>query len=302
MKILIIGGTGFIGNSLTEKLLEINSEVYVISRTEDSLKTRDNLHYFTCSLNQLEKLKLIIEGNRIELIIHLASTLVPSSNFNSFIKEFEEIITPTNHLIHYLGDKSIPLIFFSSGGTIYGNSNLLPTPEPANSNPICYYGISKFLIERIILNEAKENGLKYLIIRPSNPYGVGQQKNKNQGIIPRIFDALLKNSNFEIWGKDTIRDYIEVSDLATIIVKIISQKVYNQTLNVSTGVGTSISELINIIQKITESQLNYNIIPVEHETIEVSIPSNHNLKTIIPDLKLKSIEEGLREYYHNYIE
>lgn len=302
MKILIIGGTGFIGNSLTEKLLEINSEVYVISRTENSLKTRDNLHYFTCSLNQLEKLKLIIEGNRIELIIHLASTLVPSSNFNSFIKEFEEIITPTNHLIHYLGDKSIPLIFFSSGGTIYGNSNLLPTPESANSNPICYYGISKFLIERIILNEAKENGLKYLIVRPSNPYGVGQQKHKNQGIIPRIFDALLKNSNFEIWGRDTIRDYIEVSDLTTIIVKIISQKVYNQTLNVSTGVGTSISELIDIIQKITESQLNYNIIPVEHETIEVSIPSNHNLKTLIPDLKLKSIEEGIREYYHNYIE
>ena len=178
----------------------------------------------------------------------------------------------------------------------------MPTPESANSNPICYYGISKFLIERIILNEAKENGLKYLIVRPSNPYGVGQQKHKNQGIIPRIFDALLKNSNFEIWGKDTIRDYIEVSDLATIIVKIISQKVYNQTLNVSTGVGTSISDLMDIIQKITESQLNYKIIPVEHETIEVSIPSNHNLKTLIPDLKLKSIEEGIREYYHNYIE
>ena len=138
------------------------------------------------------------------------------------------------------------LIFFSSGGTVYGSSPV-PVKEDTPLNPGSLYAKSKVMLEDMI----REYPFSSLILRLSNPYGGKQDPNKNQGVIPILIRRALKGETFLLYsGKNAVRDYFYIDDLCR-AVDLLIQKGTSGVLNVGSGKGTSLGDLIRMTETIT---------------------------------------------------
>ena len=184
--ILIIGGTGFIGRNIVENLLcSTDNKLILIGRDHnkiDSFFKNKPVIIVKAELSDINTIEKTLIKYDIDIVIHLVSNLIPSSSNKDFNRENSEVIVPTFHLLELLSKRNVKIIFFSSGGTIYGNEpNTIS--EDNKLKPINYYGHSKQIIENqiLFLNRTKE--LSYLILRPSNVYGKYQKINSNQGFI-----------------------------------------------------------------------------------------------------------------------
>ena len=143
--------------------------------------------------------------------------------------------------------KAKRFIYFSSGGTIYGDSDR-PISEDAPIDPISLYARSKARTEKLI----RESGIDYLILRLSNPYGGYQLKGKSQGVIPILINKALDDEVFEMWtDSSTVRDYFYIDDLAEVICRLIRQDISGETINVGSHVGTSLQEVIDLVEEKT---------------------------------------------------
>jgi UDP-glucose 4-epimerase len=158
-----------------------------------------------------------------------------------------------------LENNSDKLIYFSSGGTIYGNSNKDRINEEEKLKPQNYYGFSKLLIEHYIQLQARINNLKYVIARPSNPYGMGQKSHSKQGLIAVALGKIINNEAIDIWGDGSvIRDYLHVSDLSLAILNILNNDKWGEIYNIGSGEGISINNLLHLIEKTIDKKIIIN--------------------------------------------
>ena len=246
--ILIIGGSGFIGKNIIDVLKETDCKIIVTTRRKNISSIQNlKIKFLEACLYDTNLIKKIISDNNIEIILHLASNLIPSSKKIHFDMEVQNIILPTFEILNYISDKGIKIIYFSSGGAVYGNSKN-KVSEDNTLEPINYYGYSKLMIENHIKLLSRTRNLKYIILRPSNVYGKYQKTLSKQGFIAVALGKMLTNQNVEVWGDGTtIRDYVEVSDIANIVYQLIKKNVENKILNVGSGYGHSISTVLQVL-------------------------------------------------------
>ena len=147
-------------------------------------------------------------------------------------------------------EREVKFVYFSSGGTIYGNRNdVLPFVEQDPMAPISYYGWSKQMMENSILFMHRTKGLDYLIVRPSNPYGHGQNLFGKQGLVAVAIGKILKGEPVEVWGDGSaVRDYIYIDDLAKVFLQLIEKDVKNTTLNIGAGRGYSVNDVLAFLK------------------------------------------------------
>lgn len=258
--ILILGGTGFLGKNIVEKLIDQKYNIFFLVRNkEEATKIFPAIlpeNFVQGDLKNTRLINNILDKNKIDIVIHLVSNLIPSSNKKDFKKELIEIILPTITLSELLSEKNIQLVFFSSGGTIYAD-NLAIYSETNNREPINYYGQAKLILENYILFLNKTQNLNFLILRPSNVYGKHQKLENKQGLIAVAIGKAITNSTLEIWGDgETIRDFVDVADVSNSIVQLINYNIKNEIFNIGSGTGNSINEVINSIETITNKKIN----------------------------------------------
>ena len=136
----------------------------------------------------------------------------------------------------------------SSGGTVYGEANELPVPETHPTKPISPYGVTKLTLENYAYLYAATHGLKFVCVRPTNAYGVGQRPFGGQGFIATALASTMHGQAIKIFGQNgTVRDYIYVSDLASGIVSALEKGCLSETYNLGSGVGLSNMDVINAI-------------------------------------------------------
>lgn len=296
MNILILGGTGFLGKNCARALSETHN--VFVSGYENNSQIDHSL--LSLKLSETDKIIDFIESNNIDLVMHLVSTLLPGSSEEDYIYDIQNVYNPTLTLLEYCAKNKIRLVFFSSGGVIYGNSDC-NFSEEMTCNPISYYGLSKLNIENAISFYHRVYNLEYLIIRPSNPYGKGQNIYGRQGLIAVIMGKILNNQPIEIWGDGTaVKDYIYIDDFVFYIKALIEEScVWNTVFNIGSGVGTSVNDVIKVFEN------NNIILPkikyLMHKNTDVSrmILNCNKLNKLIPH-KCKSITEGVLEFW-NYI-
>lgn len=301
MKILFIGGAGFIGSSLVKEFLK--DDKYEVSVVEPSFANVSRLNglkvqIFRESLNNVESVEKILDENHIETVVHLVSTLIPGSGYDDFNKEFQNMIFPSIRLMEFCAKRDIKFVYFSSGGTIYGNrSDMKPFVETDEQRPISYYGWSKQMMENAILFKNRTEQLKYLIVRPSNPYGHGQNLHGKQGIVAVAIGKLLDGKPVEVWGDGSaIRDYIYIDDLAKIIYQLIDRDVHNQAVNIGSGRGYSVNDVLAFLKIISKQDFK-----IEFENARPMDVSNMVLDTTkmlsYVDVKLTPMLEGMKQFY-----
>ena len=299
-KILFIGGAGFIGSNIIRWLDKEKFRVVVIEPKGAYLGRLDGMDVdlLEGSLCNIELVKEVIEQQDLQIVVHLVSTLIPGSTYEDCKKEYKDVIFPSIELMELCAQKGIRFVYFSSGGTVYGNRNdVLPFTETDAMNPISYYGWSKQMMENSIQFMHRTVGLDYLVVRPSNPYGHGQNLYGKQGLVAVAMGKLLRNEEIEVWGDGSaVRDYIYVDDLARIFVKLIEEDVHNTTLNIGSGRGYSVNDVLAFLKIVTGRELK--IVYQNPRPVDVSsmVLDTSRLKGLI-SYEVTPFMDGIKKYY-----
>lgn len=300
--ILFIGGAGFIGSNLIRTILKKSSDYHIHVLEPDlagigRLEGLDiEIHKGT--LKNLDYIQSIIISNNIQIVVHLVSTMIPNSSYEDYQREFENVIFPTIKLVKFCGEKHIKFIYFSSGGTVYGNKkDQTSFEEKDDLTPISYYGLSKQILENCILFESRITNCDYLILRPSNPFGRGQNLNGNQGLIAVAIGKILKGQTLSIFGNgNSVRDYIYIDDLSNIFLQLLEKGISHHILNIGMGIGYSINDVIDILKRIVHEDFEIKYEALRKTDVSSVILNNKKLLSLI-NYKFTSIEEGISLFY-----
>ena len=215
-KILVTGGAGFMGSHLVDKLLANDLHVKVLdnlsSGTKLNLKNsfhNKNFQFFKKDLKNSSSIKDILSD--VNLIFHLAANPEVRTGFNNPEISFRENIENTFHLLEAIRKSNIETIVFTSSSTIYGEAEIIPTPENYGPlYPISHYGASKLASEALISSYCHSYGINGLIFRLANIVG---SRNSHGVIIDFIKKLQCDNKTLQILGDGTqSKSYLHVSD------------------------------------------------------------------------------------------
>ncbi|MCK5685273.1 NAD-dependent epimerase/dehydratase family protein [bacterium] len=268
--ILILGGTGFVGRQLIHRLLQKKIEVYVIAGSAYTLPRLPGLHNYSDSLDNEELLKQILP--LCHTVFHLASNSTPGTSSIQPTFEASNNLLPTLRFLDILHQfKDVSLIYFSSGGAIYGNPDKSPVTEQCPTNPLSYYGAGKAAIEKFIIAFCQQSQHHATILRPSNFYGPEQPFRRGFGIIPTIFHHILTDQTLTLWGDGSnSRDYLYIDDIIDLCIKLIESPNKNtdvKIFNVGSGLGTTLNDLCDIIEEVSNTKIKRRYI--KSRTVDV---------------------------------
>lgn len=251
MNTLILGGNGFIGSHLVDKLLAEGHKVRIFDKyVEHYRKPIAGGDYCYGDFGNRGLLADALNG--IDIVFHLIATTLPKTSNDDPVFDVQSNVVETLFLLEQCAAKKIQkVVFTSSGGTVYGSPMELPIPEDSPTNPECSYGITKLVIEKYLALFKLLHGLDYVIVRPSNPYGDRQNPNSIQGAIPVFLGKVAKGESIEIWGDgEVVRDYIFIDDLVEGIYKAATVNPQSHVFNLGSGVGHSLNDIVKIIYRI----------------------------------------------------
>jgi UDP-glucose 4-epimerase len=246
----ITGGTGFLGQALASQLERSGHQVVIASRSRPTGSTREWLHYDLDDLSTIDNLVCAdVSG-----IFHLAWSTIPSTAQRNPAADVRTNLVGTVALFQALSSApSVPLVFVSSGGTVYGHPECLPIPEMHPLRPINAYGVCKASAEHFAELFRLTHKIDVRIARLSNPFGEGQNLAKLQGAASVFATKILGRETISIWGDgETVRDYIDIDDAASGIAAVMHHQLSAQPTpiyNVGSGEGLSLNSLVRIISE-----------------------------------------------------
>lgn len=261
MNVLVIGGNGFLGTWIVDKLRQRCVAVRVLDRAEQrSDFDWRGVDYRAGGLEDVSSLVDVLQD--IDVVYHLASSTVPGTSNQDPVFDVSSNVIGSLRLIQAMGQAGVRrIVFFSSGGTVYGVPRHLPVHESHPLHPISSYGVTKVAIENYLLMYQQLGAVDPLILRPSNPYGPRQSTAGIQGAVAAFLGRALRGEGIAIWGDgETVRDYIYVDDLVELAVNAGVSKVCG-IFNAGSGHGLSLNELSQCVRDVTGQILPAEYLP-----------------------------------------
>lgn len=251
--ILVTGGAGFIGSHLVDRLLKEKYKVIVIDKLSTGRKENLNpkARFYRIDICS-PKISGIFKKEKPEVVFHYAAQINIRKSLEDPIEDARiNILGTLNILENCRKYKARKLIFSSSGGSIYGETNNIPTPENQPENPESPYAISKLVAEKYLNFYKRKYNLDYGVLRYANIYGPRQNPQGEAGVIAIFINKLLNNKNLVIYGdgKQT-RDYVYITDAVEAAILLLkSSNLKKPIFNVGTGIETSVNQLYKLISK-----------------------------------------------------
>jgi len=301
MRVLILGGYGFVGSNLADALIERGNEVRIFDKTG-----ADNSR-----INHLSGKVEILEGDfavasdasralkGMEAVVHLACTTIPATSNKDPIYDVETNLVGTIQLLDQtLKYKIRRFVFASTGGAVYGPPQKMPIAEDHPTYPISSYGIHKLIIEKYLSVYEKLHGLNWVALRPSNPYGKRQRPDTGQGAATAFAHAMKLGKEITIWGDGSVvRDYIHISDLARAYAMALERETPSRIYNIGTGKGTNLKELVKLLAKVSGIKPKVRYGPARPYDVPSNALDCSRAKKELGWEPTISLEEGLREYF-----
>ncbi len=265
-KILVTGGVGFIGSHLVDRLIKTGYRVVVIDNLSTGKKENLNPAFFKKSgagakvkFYKIDifdsEISQIFKKEKPEIVFHYAAQIDLRKSIIDPITTFNvNILGSLNILENCRKYKVKKIIFASTGGAIYGEANVIPTPEDYLVNPLSPYGISKLTVENYLNYYYQVFGLSYISLRLANVYGPRQNSKGEAGVIAIFCDKMLSKKQPVINGSgQQTRDFVFVDDV--IKANILAMKRNKAGIfNIGTAKEIDINTIFRKLKKLAESK------------------------------------------------
>jgi UDP-glucose 4-epimerase len=294
----VLGGGGFLGSHACDALLAAGHPVRVFEKLYVS---KQNIQHALGDVEWVEgdftnesRLKEIVQG--MDCIVHAIGTTLPKDSNENPVYDISSNVISTLHLLDAAREAGVKkIIFFSSGGTVYGVPRKIPITEDHPTDPISSYGIQKLAIEKYLRLYHHLYGLDYGIMRISNPYGERQRPVASQGAVAVFLHKAVNKEPIEIWGDGSVtRDYLHVSDVASVIPLLLRYEGQQRLFNIGSGRGRSLLELIGSIEKVIGNSLEVRFAPARPFDVPVNILDNSLARRELSWTPKIELEEGIR--------
>lgn len=303
---LVVGGNGFIGYHLVRQLINDDWHVTVYDRAIENrfIDWDVGPRYVQGELGNRELLRECLAT--IDVVFHLAYTTIPkTSNDDPAYDVQSNVVTTVDMLTECIQAKVRRVVFLSSGGTVYGIPKQVPISEQHVKQPICSYGITKLAIERYLFLFHRLHGLRYSILRPSNPYGEEQNFLGKQGAVTVFLGRIAMGQPIEIWGDGSvIRDYFYVGDLARACVMAAETEVPNLVVNIGSGEGHSLCDVLDIMRDTigVDFEVQYQPgRPFDVPKIVLDVSRAQQLLDWVPTITMESGILRTWKWVHNHV-
>lgn len=268
-KILVMGGAGYIGSHTVKKLKNCGYETVVVDNLVYGHREAVLSDYFyEVDMENKDKLSNVFKEHKIDAVIHFAAYAYVGESVTNPAKYYRNNVSNTINLLDVMRENGVGKIVFSSTCATYGNPEYTPLDENHPQNPVNPYGQSKLMVEKIFSDYARAYGLKYAALRYFNAAGcstdgsLGESHTPETHLIPLVLKAVTgERPGITIFGTDydtpdgtCIRDYIHVEDLADahiLALEKLSDEYPELKLNLGTGVGTSVKEIVESAKRVT---------------------------------------------------
>ena len=275
MNIILLGAAGFIGTNLTLALAKHpENQITVVSRRRASFAEMEamafpNVRFVEADLVASPDFDRLLEGQ--DVVFHLLSTTVPTTSNLQISEELNANVVLSARLFEACAAHGVrKVVFFSSGGTVYGRAAACPLCEDTPTNPITSYGIQKLTIEKLLYLYHHMYGFDYRIIRLANPYGPWQRPNGVLGAVTTFTYRALRGEPITVYGDGSVvRDFLYIDDAVRGILNIVSGNSPERVFNLGSGRGTSIREVLDTIR--TVLGVEPEIIWKEARTVDVPV-------------------------------
>lgn len=277
MKILVVGGAGYIGSHMIKRFQSTDHQIEVLDNLSTGFEENSqNYKLHICDLSNKDEVHKILKNNKYDIIMHFASSINVGESYDHPIKYYENNVINTLNLLECMIDLKILNFIFSSTAAVYGEPESTPIKEEQALSPVNPYGHTKAVVENILNNYDKAYGLKYISLRYFNACGahidgtIGEKHNPETHLIPLILQAASgRRNNFKIYGDDyntkdgtCVRDYIHVMDIAEahlLSLEKLFQTQKSEVFNIGNKQGYSVREIINVAEELTKIQIPYEI-------------------------------------------
>jgi UDP-glucose 4-epimerase len=280
MRILVIGGAGYIGSHAVKKLVAAGNEVTVLDAlyTGHRKAVDPKAKFYQGDLNNTFLVAQILRQEKIEAVMHFAAySLVPES-VKKPLKYYDNNVTGMISLLKAMKASGVNYLIFSSSAATYGVPKKLPITEDTPLEPINPYGETKMMMEKIMHWADKADGIKSIALRYFNVAGaasdgsIGEDHDPETHLIPNILkSALTGDGKFTIFGDDydtkdgtNVRDYVQVEDLIDahiLALKYLLKEQKSDVFNLGTAHGYSNLEILKSAKKVTGIDIPYTMGP-----------------------------------------
>ena len=329
-KILVTGGTGYIGSHTVIELIKLGYEVLVIDNLSNSkAEVIDIIESITAVRPHFEKIEMCDKAalanyfskhSNIDAVIHFAGMLQVAESVENPLKYYHNNMFSTINLLECMVAYKIKNIVFSSSCTVYGNPTQLPVTETAPvQKAMSPYGNTKQMGEEILENVAKANDINVITLRYFNPIGahesakIGEiQHGVPHHLIPYITETAAGiRKQLNVFGGDyqthdgtCVRDYIHVVDLAKAHIAAISRLLSQsneaklEVYNIGTGLGYSVLDIISAFEKATNIKINYQIVDRRPGDVEAVYADTRLAENKLNWKAVLSIEDMMRSAWN----
>lgn len=253
-KILVTGGCGFIGSNLVNKLVADGYFVNVLDDLSTGKKEfiKESLGEKNCKLTEgsitnLSLLEKLLAG--VDVVIHEAAKPDVRASTDNLFTDFDTNVLGTLNVLQAMVKNKVPkIVFASSGGTVYGETEVIPTPETVPLAPISHYGASKAACEQYVSSFSSLHNLEAISLRLGNIFGPPS----NHGVMYDFFWKLKKDpTSLEILGDGKqVKSYLYINDCVDAHIQSLKSTITgHMTFNIATSKGITVNEVADAVVK-----------------------------------------------------
>lgn len=281
--VLVLGGAGFIGSNLVNRLVARGLRPRVLARPSRSSanlrRVMDQVDIIHGDFMDDAVLRVALRG--VHTVFHLITTTFPNMVIESSNYDLLSNLLPTIRLMELARETGVRrIVYASSGGTVYGEPIQIPIPETHPLAPKSAYGQSKLTIENYLSFYARTTPLEVSILRVSNPFGPQQNIYGAQGLIAVAMGCVLDNRPLKVFGAgNTVRDYIFIDDVVEAMLKATTAA--PGILNISSGEGRTVNDVIAAVEAASGRQIQRQPLPERSGDVSVSILDNQRARQLL---------------------
>lgn len=262
MHFIIVGGCGFIGSKISERLSADGHTMVCVNRGAYSHRALTGRTCVCADYRDVAAMSaLLIAGSTL---IHLGTQSVPRTSAQLGVQGILEEVQANSLLFECAARRGVRRILFaSSGGSVYGEcSKGKPIDERHSTEPISPHGLVKLMTELALRHVAARSDMSATALRMGNVYGPSQPKRPSFGVVPTFLSNIRSDNISELWGSYVVRDYIFVDDVAEAVVRAATAvAALPPVLNIGSGVGHSVAEIYTILQEILGRTVDVRMLP-----------------------------------------